>query len=626
MKRNLRNLIGCALFAALPLLAAGPAVTVVTGPKPAKLEQMAAAEVATQLGNLFDAKVNTTTKFQPGGNVVLIGNPKSNPAIAKLMVGKWPKLSDQGHMLKSVNTERGTVLVIGGGSPVATYWAAVELGHHFGVRRLLHADFPPLKKPKFSLGGLDLKLEPSLKIRAWRTIDAGPASQESWSLAEHRVRLRQLAKLKFNCVVLAIHAWQPFVHFEHGGIKKKTGVLWHGKTFRVDGETAGRAAFGRDRVFNNPDFSDAKNYRQRLEVGIKLIKGIIAEAEVLGMRTVLENDPMVFPIEFAPRFKEAWDEEAWDEEGGGVSFRVLITGLGKPEMVVLRGLIEAQLAALRGSYPTLGGITQRAHSFFNKKTTDIFFKHGKMMKASKCTLLEIGNRLGNVFPQFNLGELHASVKVARAGGRDGFVASCRLADDLNTSVYYLSRAGFDKNFTPKQAMDGLVTPISGPGVSARIAIGFEHLAKASALVDKNDPTIASLRPEVIMRHFALNEPVPEWWGEAKGGFAMAMNEMYRANTRARGGAREYSLYLAKRFEFALHYFTCLEATRLAGHAKAKGDRAAQVEQLEIAVEAIHNALGAMADVDRNNADRGVIAVLNEYGFRPLLKELEKADQ
>jgi hypothetical protein len=66
--------------------------------------------------------------------------------------------------------------------------------------------------------------------------------------------------------------------------------------------------------------------------------------------------------------------------------------------------------------------------------------------------------------------------------------------------------------------------------------------------------------------------------------------------------------------------------RLAGHAKAKGDRAAQVEQLEIAVEAIHNALGAMADVDRNNADRGVIAVLNEYGFRPLLEELEKADQ
>jgi hypothetical protein len=33
---------------------------------------------------------------------------------------------------------------------------------------------------------------------------------------------------------------------------------------------------------------------------------------------------------------------------------------------------------------------------------------------------------------------------------------------------------------------------------------------------------------------------------------------------------------------------------------------------------------ALAAVDRNNAERGLIAALNEYGSRPLLKELEKA--
>lgn len=616
MKKHMRKFLALTLCATWSAAVAGPAVTIVTGPKPAKLEQMAAAEVAEQLGKLFEATVKTTSKNSSAKNTVLIGNPKTNPAIAKLMGGKWPRLTEQGHLLKSLETESGTVLVVGGGSAVATYWAAVELGHHFGVRRLLHADFPPLEKPKFSLAGIDLKLEPNLKIRAWSTLGAGPDSQESWSLAEHKVRLRQLAKLKFNCVVLAFHAWQPFVHFEHGGIKKQTGVLWHGKTFRVDGETAGRAAFGRDRVFNNPDFADAKNYRQRLEAGTKLVRGIIAEAESLGMRTVLENDPMEFPMEFAPLYAGAHPKD------GSLTFRAKL-GVGKPELEVVGGLIEAWVAALWGSYPTLGGQTHRA-TFWNRK--NIYFKHGKTMKASKCALLKIGNVRGNIFPQFNLGALHTSVKEARNEGLDGFVASCRLADDLNTSVYYLSRAGFDKNFTPKKAVDGLVTPISGPGVSARIAIGFEHLAKAGALVDKHDPTIATLRPEGIMRHYALNEPVPEWWGEAKGGFAMAMNEMYRANTRARGGAREYSLYLAKRFEFALHYFTCIEATRLAGLAKAKGDKAEQAEQLDKAVEAMHNALGAMADVDRNNADRGVIAALNEYGFRPLLKELEKADQ
>lgn len=621
MKKYLRCLIATALFAALSLFAAGPTVAIVTGPNPTQLEQMAAAEVATQLGELFGATLKRTDKYQPGPNAVLIGSPKTNPAIAKLMGKKWPKLTGQGHLLKSVKTQGGTTLVVGGGSPVATYWAAAELGHHFGVRRLLHADFPPMVKPKFSLDGLDVKLEPNLKLRAWRTIGVGPDSQESWSLAEHKIRLRQLAKLKFNCVVLAIHAWQPFVHFEHGGIKKKTGVLWHGKTFRVDGETAGRAAFGRARVFNNPDFANAKTYRQRLEAGTKLVKGILAEAEALGIRTVLGNNPAEFPMEFAALLKGIGP----GEEESTLSFRAHPRDVKGPEMAVLGGLIEARLAALRGSYPTLGGITQRV-TVFNRKTTDIFFKQGGRMKASKCQPLEIGNRRGNVFPQFNLGNLHAAVKEARAAGRDGFVAGCRLADDLNTSVFYLSRAGFDKSFTPKKAVDRLVTPISGAGVGERIAIGFEHLAKAGALVDKHDPTLASLRPEVIMRHYVMKEPVPEWWAEAKGGFAMAMNEMYRANTRARVGAREYSLYLAKRFEFALHYFTCLESTRLAGIAKAKKDKARQLENLDKAVEAMHNALGAMADVDRNNGDRGVIAVLNEYGFRPLLKELEKADQ
>ena len=38
-----------------------------------------------------------------------------------------------------------------------------------------------------------------------------------------------------------------------------------------------------------------------------------------------------------------------------------------------------------------------------------------------------------------------------------------------------------------------------------------------------------------------------------------------------------------------------------------------------------DALNAQAAVARSNSDRGVIAVLNEYGYRPLLKELEAAE-
>ena len=540
------------LLLAMPVLA-GPSVTIIVGPEPKPLEELAAKEVATTLKQLFEADVTISKDNNANGPTVLIGNPGSNPAIGRLT--KWPKLSKQGHLLRKVASGRGYKLIVGGGSPLATYWAACELGHFFGMRRLLHADFPPLKKPAFRLDGVDGTWEPQFKTRAWRTMGTSPASQVSWSLKEHKLRLKQLAKLKFNHLIIPLQTWQPFLPYENARGKRPANKLWRDRELRVDGETAGRAAFGRERVFDNPDFQDARTPVQHTEAGVKLVRGIIAEAKRLGMRTTIE--------------------------------------------------VEAPVLSLK----------QYRQTFPNADAVIPF---------SELVKVEIGNQKGNLLPKFDLKQTHASLSGLRQKNEDGFAVSCQLVDDLNTSIFYLSRAGFDSEMTPKRAVDELVTPICGE-VSVRIGIGFDHLAKASSLINEHNPTIASPREDVIMRHYKSSQAVPEWWGEAKGSFAMAMNEMYRANTRARGGAREYSLYLAKKFEFALHYFTCIESLRNAAIARSKMDKDAQLEGLDQAVEAMHNAMSAVADVDRNNADRGIIALFNEYGFRPLIRELEKAD-
>jgi hypothetical protein len=67
---------------------------------------------------------------------------------------------------------------------------------------------------------------------------------------------------------------------------------------------------------------------------------------------------------------------------------------------------------------------------------------------------------------------------------------------------------------------------------------------------------------------------------------------------------------------------CLSIVRKAGIAKAKGDAETQSAELEKAVESLYTALNALAAVSRSNCDRGIIAVLTEYGYRPLKKELE----
>ena len=126
-----------------------------------------------------------------------------------------------------------------------------------------------------------------------------------------------------------------------------------------------------------------------------------------------------------------------------------------------------------------------------------------------------------------------------------------------------------------------------------------------------------------MKHYASSEPVPEWWGQVKERYLQAMDEMYRVNTRSRDGNRDFSLYFARRFEFAAEYMNCIEAVRKAGIAKAKGDRETQSGRAGKGGRiAAHRRSTALSAVARSNSDRGIIAVLNEYGYRPL-KEWKK---
>lgn len=522
--------------------AEGPAVTVVTGTVISKLERYAGEELTRLLVELFDAKVTVDESGvvpADAGHLILFGNPKTNPALDQSVVGHWPEdLSEQGHLLVSVERDGKTALVVGGGSPVATLWAVYELGHSFGMRYLLHEDFAPIDAPEFTLDGFDEVLEPKIRVRGWRTIDAGAAGQEAWGLADHEKLLVQLAKLKFNHLTLVTHPSQPFYDFEAGDAAKKDGgVLWGGEDFPVSGDTAGRAVFAGAKVFENPDFVGAATDKERVAAGLQLTRGIVTRAQELGMTAVFEE-----------------------------------AGSADPEIKVL------PLAQPRGG----------------------------------------------VLPQFFSGLLASQLAGLQVNKQDGFAIQCWIPGNLNPDVYYISRTCFDGSVSPAEALESLVTPICGEGVAERLLWGFAAIRENSALIEKHDPDFAVPDAKMFMEHFESAEPAPEWWADAKEGYGKAVNEMYRGNTRARGGARPFILYHAKYFTFALHYMTAVESVRAAGIARAAGDEAAWVENLELAVEAMHNALGIYAEVARDNSDRGVIAVLNKYAYRPLVEALNEA--
>ena len=500
----------------------GPDVSVLVGEEAPALERYAAAELAGLLTKLFDATVSVQSKADsPSEATILLGSPETNPEVREVMGEDWPELSEQGHLLKSIQRDGTNLLIVGGGSPIATLWAVYELGHHFGVRYTLQEDYLPIDAPEFTLAGFNEILEPNIRVRAWRSFDPGIAGQESWGLEDHRKLFRQLIELKFNGIAVVRQAddWMP------------------AKGIPVTGDTAGRSVFDGVQVFENPDYEGEDVAKKRLDEAQRLIASLGGIARELGLSPITEND--------------------------------------------------------QGEFPDLETLT-------------------------------LGSQGGGVLPQFFTSRLPKKLATIRNSDAEGFAVQCWIPGNLNPDIYYLSRASFDSDISPQKALDDLVTPICGEGVADRLNNGFVAIEKVSALIEKEDSSFAVPDPNMFMEHFESAEPAPEWWATATEHYGTGVNEMYRGNTRARGGARSFILYHAKYFTFALHYMTAVDAVRKAGVAKSEKNSEAWVENLELAVEAMHNALAIYSEVARDNSDRGTIAVLNEYAYRPLVEALNEA--
>ncbi|MFN0079490.1 MAG: PQQ-binding-like beta-propeller repeat protein [Prosthecobacter sp.] len=171
-------------------------------------------------------------------------------------------------------------------------------------------------------------------------------------------------------------------------------------------------------------------------------------------------------------------------------------------------------------------------------------------------------------------------------------------------------------FSDEKSLSDLVTPMCGEGVAERLWLGFQAIDKASQLIAQHDPKLGVPAPDMLLRHLNSKAALPAWLTEVKTLYTTAMNEMYRANTRAREGSRSFTLYNAKRLEFTFHFISGIESLY------KSHDPATRAESLEAAMESIYNALNSYSDVARDSTDRGAIALLNEHGYRALRKVIK----
>ena len=696
-------------------------ISIIIGEDAPKLERFAATELVAQFRQLFEVEVVLAEPkgLRPSTQHVLIGSPVTNSLIRSSYTAQWPKLSGQGICVRSLSgTERPTLLV-GGETPVATLWAAYELGHHFGIRYLLHGDIFPSKKIFPQFDGLEIVLEPQFQTRAWETLGPFACGQIAWTLEEQRRVIGQLAKLKYNRIVLSFAPWQPFVHYEWSGVPKSSAKWWHGGPYRVDGDTVGRDAFEGAAIFTHPDFEGKMSYQDITDQATTLARGIIDTAHELGMSAAIAFSPLEFPAEF--------DKVLPGAEPRGLETLVITPGGAQsPDDPVLLGLARKKINAYLATYPDVdslyltlpavstwnghadhawdmlgaesqiikgtpldelifnvteqeereslqSGITALAclrqivsHREVLKKTDQhnipvvvagidsaLYglldelnpehneFLHGVDASALKLTtnvatlrsvpvesakrsnlVLTLHDRNVGPLPQCVLGDIHQLVNVLDSQRWNGFLARYPLVGDSAPVLYYLSRASFDSQMTPEQALDQFFTAVCGSGTVASLTKCYDLLEKATHLIYENEPEIAQPLPGMLMRHYVGKGPSPEWWDEAKTFYLQSLSEDGRAIERSESQGRPYLLFLISRLVVGFSHFGTLEALHASGEAKHKEDFEKATEQFEAAIESLHGGVHSFASQTRYRSDLGTIAILNAYGYHPMLKELE----
>ena len=301
MKSQLARLIiicGIVILSATGLSArsSNNKVAVIVGNNASDLENFAASELCGYLHKLFGVEVQPTTKL-PGSSdaIFLIGSPASNP-----LIKSFPQVSDQGIVIQRVPGKTPT-LVVGGGSPRATMWAVYELAERWGVHFLTDRDALP-KKAAFSLPELNVKMEPTFRVRAHGTTNVDFAdSGEGWGIKDFRRLIDQLAKMKYNRLNLGGYAWQPYLQYEVDGIKRQTVALWYGFHYPITPDMPGRSAFPADaKEFWNPDLPLPGTPDEMLTAGVRLQHELIDYGKSRGMECVTSATVSEYPKEFAP--------------------------------------------------------------------------------------------------------------------------------------------------------------------------------------------------------------------------------------------------------------------------------------------------------------------------------------
>jgi hypothetical protein len=228
-----------------------------------------------------------------------------------------------------------------------------------------------------------------------------------------------------------------------------------------------------------------------------------------------------------------------------------------------------------------------------------------------------------LLPQLATGSLHALTREIRADGWAGFSTRYWLLGDQDACIAYLSKAAWDADATPESVYADHTLAAYGKAAAPSMRQVFADVEAATVLLEQYGLGFAFPTPTMMIQHWTAT-PLPEVF--------VTVAQRYRAARDAAQQAQKLTTspsgialtrYWVGRLKFGIGYLEAVELVRRAGAAEAAGKSDEALRLGERALETLRSALESYASVARDRSDRGAIAVMDEYAYRPLQSRLRK---
>jgi hypothetical protein len=572
---------------------------------------------------------------------------------------------------------------------------------------------------------LDLAQEPTLRVRQWRVLNEHAMGPISWGMADYRPVLDQLAKLRFNRLLLYIWPGQPFLPLEYKGIRQTSGTLFFGNHYPITDAMPGRWLYGTEKEFWNPDLPLPGDSDKLSQAAVRHVQSLIEYAHQRGMECVLSANLTEFPREFKPVLEHTHPVDMVgtptigpgagadldDPALAGLARAVLETtlktypgleylALSVPEFREWAGGYEKAWKALdarhgigrvRSLDAVLAAAARRQHypagperavkevkgdivalQFFDRLLADpevhrlLTAAHVKLVLNSVAeelfpvlarilpggsetlnfvdytpsrivkrreALQEIAARelpsvliytlhddnVG-VLPQLATHSLHELTKDIASQGWAGFSTRYWLTGDHDPCIAYLSRAAWDARTRPESVYRDHAAHLYGETVVEDVLKIFSEVEAATVALEWNGLGLTFTTPSMMLQHWTPGTLSPEL-KSVTAHYQTALAAAQRAKPRTQPSGKRAIEYWLGRLEFGVDYMQAIEAVHAAATAEAAQDFAGALAEAERALDLIQRGVTAYAKVAVDRSDKGAVAVMAEYVWRPIQQQI-----